>query len=841
MDKFNPGEEMQNPPYSHWKSIDCYLNPGMVFFISQRHQELIIRFNTTKGIVNLHNSPLKPHLYEYIIKLQNAKYRFLHEKPIYELNIEGDSLFKKLHSELKKHEIIPYSEGESKLSIKNFLESLYFFLDGINQIIQREFKIWLSIKKEALIQDYTKVDQKDSKFSNKGRIINSNEIEMVVSLLRPYYLPGYQTDIVYSLAGLMKTEMIKPEVAMEIIDKLTENDEDKAQKLRILHNVYNEDVNWGEIKEIKSIWGSMENQGVEVEQIRVVKKELYRIIKAPKHDGMIIGPMGSDTLTIINPFKKQILHETVNIRNNKDYSKTTIVVDAYPKELTVYESPLVEETRKFEIIFESNIAHRPFKIGPTLLEDIIRYLKESGYVLSSKYINDVMPVVVNAYIRKGIANIKKEIESPGFFIDSKTGQLLAVKYDVKEVSIDDIKPGLEVLEEFSDWFSSQKVKLATILKWGLISPFIFAKKQLGHWVEWPFLYGKAGSGKTTMGKMVLYLWGEPNNNNDLGGSSFNTEARIGDRLKQFTFPIVVNEPMGTFEKIGTVEMLKSAIERTNSRGRYEGRTYRNIPSFSPVIFTSNQAIPDDDAIARRLLIIVFSYSERKTPEEKAAFEKKFQMDNPRSCKLHALKSLSQFAVGEIIADPQLLELDWRELADRLIIRMYSDAGMEIPEWLKKWVKPETMEDLDDVHRENIRIFLQKEINNAYGRVEILDEDGRPAKRRYDNSIEVKTADDFESRVWVVLNERKIPWMLLNRNDKIILTSGFIEALKKDTCINETLQSIAELLGWDHKKTSVRSAGFNGWSIQINRSKFTQFVFPNFEIEESCDDTGVVIS
>lgn len=841
MDKFNPGEEMQNPPYTHWKGIDCYLNPDMVFFISQRHQEAIIRFNTTKGIVNLHTAPLKPHLYEYIIKTGHVEHRFLHENPVYRLNI-GNDLFKKLYLEFKKYGIIPYGEGESKPGIKYFIESLYFFLDGINQIIQNEFKTWLSIKKEALMQDYLEIDKKGEQFAGNDRIINPDEIKMVVSLLSPYYLPDYQTDIIYSLSDLMKNERIKPEIAMDIIDKLTMDDADKANKLRILHRIYNDDVAEEKLKEIRSIWDFMENKGVEAEQIRLTKKELYRIIKAPKHHGMVTNLMGSDTLAIINPFKKQILHEIVNVRNNKDYSRTTIVVDAYPKELTVYESPLVEETRKFEITFESKIAHRPFKIGPTILEDITRYLKESGYVLSSKYVNDIMPAVVNAYIRKGIANIKKEIENPGFFFDIKTGEILAVKYDMDEVTAEDLKRGLEILEEFAGWFEGQKTKLATILKWGIISPFIFAKKQLGQWVEWPFLYGKAGSGKTTMGKMVLYLWGEPDSNtNDLGGSSFNTEARIGDRLKQFTFPIVVNEPMGTFEKIGAVEMLKSAIERTSSRGRYEGRNYRNIPSFSPAIFTSNQAIPDDDAMARRLLIIVFSYSERKSREEKGAFEKEFQMDNPKNCKLHALKALSQFVANEIIADPQLLDLDWRELADRLIIRMFSDVQMEVPEWLKKWSRTETMEDLDDIHRENIRIFLQKEINNAYGRIEIFDEDGRPAKRKYDNSIEVKTTDDFESRVWIVLNERKIPWMLLNRNDKVILTSGFIEALKKDVCINETLQSIAELLNWGHKKTSVRSAGFNGWSIQINRNKFTQFIFPSFELEETCDNTDVMTS
>jgi len=101
--------------------------------------------------------------------------------------------------------------------------------------------------------------------------------------------------------------------------------------------------------------------------------------------------------------------------------------------------------------------------------------------------------------------------------------------------------------------------------------------------------------------MVLYLWDVPNSDtNDIGGSSFNTEARIGERLKKFTFPIVVNEPQGVFEKPDIVEMIKSSIERTNSRGKFVGRGYKNILSLNPVIYTSNHLLPDDDALIRRL-------------------------------------------------------------------------------------------------------------------------------------------------------------------------------------------------------------------------------------------------
>lgn len=63
-----------------------------------------------------------------------------------------------------------------------------------------------------------------------------------------------------------------------------------------------------------------------------------------------------------------------------------------------------------------------------------------------------------------------------------------------------LKEALDLLKEFMDWFPNHGTKLISIFKWGLISPFIFSMKQRGADVQWPYLYGRGGSGKTTMEK-----------------------------------------------------------------------------------------------------------------------------------------------------------------------------------------------------------------------------------------------------------------------------------------------------------------------------------------------------
>ncbi len=275
-------------------------------------------------------------------------------------------------------------------------------------------------------------------------------------------------------------------------------------------------------------------------------------------------------------------------------------------------------------------------------------------------------------------------------------------------------------------------------------------------------------------------------------------------------------------------MLKTASQQIISRGKQIGGRYTTIPAYAPVIFTSNQPLPnigdDQEALTRRFVIQSFGYNEKKSSAEQEAFREAFDIKNTKNCSLHGLKPLAQFVVNEIIHNPKLVDMDWRELADLLIRVICIDIGIDVPKWLQGWSEVETLDEFDDIQRGRVREFLQQQINDSYGRIQVLDENGQP-KTDYKNEIDVKTTIDFKHRVWTVLNERKIPWAILDSNNKVHLTYGFVEAVRKDTNIKDSMKTLAELLNWKYGNGTVRSINFSGKNISVSMDDFIEFVFP----------------
>lgn len=566
--------------------------------------------------------------------------------------------------------------------------------------------------------------------------------------------------------------------------------------------------------------------GETLDNALLIEDEILNRISIPKNLGGLSEKIEENIYIVIDPEKKETYKEIITY-NHKGYENRNEVkiIDASLKELTVYDNPVVEEIRQFKSVWNTQLRSYPLIIGPDSATETAAKLSESGYIIKKRDGEDVVKICFNIFIKKQLAEMKTEIESPGFYFNSK-GRLEAIKFEVgKEVKKTELQKALKTLEDFGDYFPGQKVQLATVFKWGLIAPFIFAIKQKGGWVRIPFLYGNAGTGKSTFGKTVLYIWGEPNNDtNMIPGSGFDTEARIGDRLKQFTFPIVIDEPGALFERKGPSEMIKTAIEQTTSRGKYIGRQYRTIPAYASFMFTSNYKYPDEDAFNRRFYPIPFYRRERKTQAQRKKFDKYFNFDNVKECKLHDFKALGQYVAIEILNNPELLDTDWKVLVNDLLVRMYMEVGITPPEWILEWFKIETMSDLDEFYKEDIRNFLVEEINRAFGHIQIMDEEGRPRKD-YDSKFDVKGPEDFKNIVWSVLNHRKIPWALLGANDTVYITVGILSDLKKKVGINESLPSLGDLLGWKYSKGNIKSAGFSGAHLRVDRIKFTEFVFP----------------
>ena len=166
--------------------------------------------------------------------------------------------------------------------------------------------------------------------------------------------------------------------------------------------------------------------------------------------------------------------------------------------------------------------------------------------------------------------------------------------------------------------------------------------------------------------------------------------------------MIVNEPEGVFKCRRCTETLKTTVERTNARRRYEGRNLITILALATLSFTSNSPLPNIEGLTRRFVQLMYSHSEKKTDEEKKEFMEHFRMDSPELCLFHRLKYLANFVVNEINEDIKLLRRPWEELSNSLIINAYADCGRECPSWLLQFSQSVTLEDLDNEEIENLR-------------------------------------------------------------------------------------------------------------------------------------------
>lgn len=538
---------------------------------------------------------------------------------------------------------------------------------------------------------------------------------------------------------------------------------------------------------------------------------------------------GTNTSIILNQKLEIIQYEWDNGKKGERNLET--VINAYPQEVIIHDSPLDDIGRTFTIRWVSKTSSRVFETNRKTIKEIEQYLEEAGWVITPRRLKGTLAAVIQIAVKYKLAQMHNEIDNPGVYWDKTNEELKIIHLDVDEPSQDEVNEALNVIDLLAPFFKGHETKLSTCLKWGLMSIFDYSIKQIGgKWMPWLYLYGKAGSGKTTLGEIILFIYDIPNEDNNLGGSSFDTVARVGSRVSQFTKPIMVSEPEGALNKPSIVGMLKTAIESTTARGRYQGKAYRTIPSFSCGIITANQGLPSGDALFRRFTSILFSHNEKKAADNKKEFDEIFKINSPKRSILNKLKALGNYFITEIKSNPELLLNDWQETADLLVGRAYLDTGHDMPSWILDWHKTETLDDLDEEEIEEIRLFMIEKINRATQKVQVWSEEtGRPLNQQ-DLDTDFKTNDDFNDRVWSVLNEKLIPWLDLHRGRdgtiNVVCSSGIKKELKQITSSSYNLQSISELLGWEYKPILIN--GKTKRMMIVNYHDFLDFLYPKLD-------------
>ena len=575
---------------------------------------------------------------------------------------------------------------------------------------------------------------------------------------------------------------------------------------------------------------------------KVLSDKEFRAIKAMieprKYDEVVEGKI-DDSTNILTNFKfKQVLQEKISYKRNGEMdSKFTPVIEAVPQELIVYDPLLLDQPRTFKIRWTTHLSDKMFTTsgegtGATISE-ISNYLVEAGFSHNPKFMNGAVSCMINSLIESGHAIIKEDIDNPGVYYDPSNDKVTVIKKDMGLPTREEMGKTAKSLYELSKYYKGHESTLATVLKWCMMALFSYAMKQAGNNMEWLYLKGTSQSGKTTLARIGLFIYGEPNDDvNDLGGTSIDTVARLGAVVSKSCDPVIVNEPASIFSRKATREMIKLCVQSTIARSKFIGAHYGSIPAFAPILFTANMYLPEDDAIINRMHVITFSYNQRKTDAEKKEFENRFRVKSPHISPLKSLNFLGKFALTHITNNPGLLLANWRETADDIIRQFYYAMGAEAPKWLMLWEESETIKDLDDTQREDIRNFFVSEFNNARKKINVYDYNGDRSTTTLDVD-EATTSEDFKELSWSIVNNRMLTWAIpfTSRHDTkyICLTQGLRKSLGDHLDFCTDLTSIGELLGWKCKNTRF---GDNQMKvIKINFDEFMEFLYPNIKFEE----------
>jgi len=572
-----------------------------------------------------------------------------------------------------------------------------------------------------------------------------------------------------------------------------------------------------------------------------LRKDEYAIIESVieprKLEGVIIKELNDDTNIKVNFKTKRIYQEKVIQTKKGMDTKDTPVVEAVPHELIVYDPLLLDQPRTFKIKWTTHLSDKMFTTegegtGATIKE-IENYIVDAGFSHSPRLVGGAVACTINAMIEEKLAIIKQDIDNPGFYYNFDENKISVVKTNITAPTHRELLAATAELEKLTRYFKENMEVLATVIKWGCLSKFSYAMKQSGRWLPWLYLKGTAGSGKTTVAQIPLFIWGIAGVDNNIGGSSVDSKARLGAKISQTCDPIIVNEPAPVFNNKGVVDMIKSSVESTTARSKYNNGRYRNYPAFSPMLFTANMYLPEDDALLRRFYVLSFTYSLRKTDAEKKRFEDEFHISTPKISSLNRLEAIGRYVAGEIIHDPDLLSKDWKVIIDEILEKLYSDIGLSVPEWLTKWAVSESLEDFDNNQREMIRSFFNKAFNQARKTSKIVDEWGN----RQSDTLDIHGTSegaDFAGINWDMVNNRMFEWAFpkIGRagTKYICFNQSLRNALASEIDFCDNLKSIGELMGW--KTTSVR-IGKGTKPMQLLKvpfKEFMEFLYPNLDME-----------
>jgi DNA-binding transcriptional ArsR family regulator len=618
-----------------------------------------------------------------------------------------------------------------------------------------------------------------------------------VKTLEPIYKTGARHGIILFLTGWLYKAGISYESAEALVKAICDNfkDEECNDRLYTLRDTYGigkaprEERIKAEGKGLKTKGGLYDwivtKAKLNEETALAIVKKLEEILETPEPTpSVIIERMNyeKEVYAIVNFRRCEVLTAMRKENDNSDVGliyKDRVILGC-PESVTAIVTPF-SQIIKYDIVWYIPTQKRRLPLEGVTVDEILAYLKANGLVLKKYQAEDVLNAILNAMLRKGLADIKTGFDAPGFYwVD---GKLIANKVDVNKPDSKELKEALELLNELANvWFINVKEQFVTVLKLGLLMPFSFAIKQKFRgekgFLPWLYIFGQRDTGKTTTAEILLYIFNIMNRQHELGVGEVNTEAKLGAVLSSDTFPHIINEGASLFDKPNLNEIVKQAVEGLIARQRFESKSIiKEYPAFAPLIITANEFRITDEALAqKRLVVLRYPITAKVTKERIAEFHEKVANRLPK------LRALGQFVVWYLVEHPEELTYDWLNLSKKLLEEAYKSAG--IAPGFDLGIQYIDMDEADP--RLDIIAILWKKILEAYNKkIEVTYENGNYSA--VSNPLGI-----LES----VLESHSVDFMI-KKNNEVLFTSKVIQLLRDEGINIDSMNALAELFA-DYK-------------------------------------------
>jgi hypothetical protein len=271
----------------------------------------------------------------------------------------------------------------------------------------------------------------------------------------------------------------------------------------------------------------------------------------------------------------------------------------------------------------------------------------------------------------------------------------------------------------------------------------------------------------------------------------NTDAKFGNGVCYTTFPIAISE-YGRVEAYGRdeklVETVKNAIERLICRhGRREGKYDYPFLALSPIIINGNPPISRKGEILKRFHICKYSQEDRHTKDDPRTIAYNNFMKERR----HELKVLGDWTLNYIWDNRAELLLskkyDAYQIMDILVREFYKFVGVEMPEWMTRWITETALEELDVDEVSVIRSML---LDHIHEKLRI---------NAHLLALDRENVMEIETRISTCLDNNLLSSIRKSNSDEFQIDSSIL-MLFENRLPDMTLKRLGEKMGLEYRRT-----------------------------------------